>query len=116
MAIVAWPCVQPFVSHLKPLLQFHEPVPFVVPRRHPFATCPEVTQDEIIQSESRFLLLRWWRDHTPPEVARLAAQARYATDVHTESPSLACEGHAHGFFTQMYVTHALKAALSSKFP
>lgn len=108
MAVVAWPCVQPLVTDLKPLLHFHEPVPFVVPRRHPLATYATVTQGEIVESENRFLLLRWWQI-TPPEVAKLAAQARYATDVPREiALHLACEGHAHGFFTQMYVRHAVQ--------
>lgn len=116
MAVVAWPCVQPLVTDLKPLLHFHEPVPFVVPRRHPFATRSGVPQSEIVQSENRFLLLRWWQI-TPPEVARLAAQARYATDVPREiALHLACEGHAHGFFTQMYVRQALQESTLVEIP
>ena len=116
LAVIAWPCVQPLVTDLKPLLHFHEPVPFVVPRRHPFATRPGVIQSEILQSESRFLLLRWWQI-TPPEVARLAAQARYATDVPREiALHLACEGHAHGFFTQMYIIQTLQTGTLVEIP
>lgn len=116
LAVVAWPCVQPLVTDLKPLLHFHEPTPFVVPRGHPFATRPGITQSELIQSENRFLLLRWWQI-TPPEVARLAAQARYATDVPREiALHLACEGGAHGFFTQMYILSALRTGALVELP
>jgi len=108
LAIVAWPCVQPLATDLKPLLHFHEPAPFVVPRRHPFATRPSVTQAEIMASETRFLLLRWWQI-TPPEVVRLAAHARFSSDVPREiAVYLAREGHGHGFFTQAYITRELK--------
>jgi len=108
LAIIAWPCIQPLATDLKPLLQFHEPAPFVVPRRHPFATRPGVTQAEITQSETRFLLLRWWQI-APPEVARLAAQARFTADVPREiAVYLVREGHGVGFFTQAYIGRELQ--------
>lgn len=108
MAIVAWPCVQPLATDLKPLLHFHEPAPFVVPRRHPFATRTGVTQADILCSDIRFLLLRWWQI-TPPEVARLAAQARFTSDVPREiALYLARAGQGHGFFTQAYIAQAIK--------
>jgi len=108
MAIIAWPCVQPLAIDLKPLLHFHEPTPFVVPRRHPFATRSAVSQTEIIHSDLRFLLLRWWQI-TPPEVARLASYACFTSDVPREiALHLAREGHGHGFFTQAYIARELK--------
>ena len=103
LAIVTWPCVQPLATDLKPLLHFREQVPFVVPRRHPFAGRTGVTQAEIAQAETRFLLLRWWQ-LTPPELARLAAHARFTADVPREiAIYLAREGHACGFFTQGHI-------------
>jgi DNA-binding transcriptional LysR family regulator len=109
LAIVAWPCVQPLTTDLKPLLHFHEPVPFVVPRRHPFTQCDGVTQADIVQAETRFLLLRWWQI-APLEVRRLAARARFTADVPREvAIYLAREGHAFGFFTQGYVVREVQA-------
>ncbi len=108
LAIIAWPCVQPLTTDIKPLLHFHEPAPFVVPRRHPFTLRNGVTQAELVQSETRFLLLRWWQI-TPPEVARLAARARFTADVPREiAVYLAREGHGMGFFTQGYIARELQ--------
>jgi len=108
LAIVTWPCVQPLATDLKPLLHFREAVPFVVPRRHPFAGRSSITQAEIAQAETRFLLLRWWQ-LTPPELARLAAQARFAADVPREiALYLVREGHACGFFTVGHILGELE--------
>ncbi|MEZ4868604.1 MAG: LysR family transcriptional regulator [Caldilineaceae bacterium] len=108
LAIIAWPCVQPLTTDIKPLLHFHEPAPFVVPRHHPFAAQKAVTQREIIQAETRFLLLRWWQI-TPPAMLRLAAQARFTADVPREiAVYLARQGHAFGFFTQTYIARDLQ--------
>ena len=108
LAIITWPCVQPLVTDFKPLLHFHEPVPFVVPRCHPFTTRSAVTQADIVQSATRFLPLRWWQI-APPELMRLAAHARYTANVPQEiAIYLAREGHACGFFTKGYITRALQ--------
>ncbi|MBX3010593.1 MAG: LysR family transcriptional regulator [Caldilineaceae bacterium] len=108
LAIVAWPCVQPLTTDLKPLLRFHEPVPFVVPPHHPFATRAQITQADILAAEMRFLLLRWWQI-TPPELTRLAAHAYLSSDLPREIAYVwTCEGHGHGFFTQAYIHHDLQ--------
>ena len=108
LAVIAWPCVQPLVTDLKPLLQFHEPVLFTVPRRHPFAQRTAITQADIIECDTQFLLLRWWQI-THPEVARLAARAKFMADVPQEvALYLVREGHAFGFFTHAYIHRELK--------
>lgn len=108
LAIIAWPCVRPLATDLKPLLQFHEPVPFVVPPRHPFTMRSGVTQAEITAADTRFLLLRWWQI-TPLEVARLAAHASLAADVPREiALYLVRAGHGFGFFTQAYIAPDLQ--------
>ncbi|CAN5854715.1 hypothetical protein BH10CHL1_BH10CHL1_33840 [soil metagenome] len=116
LAIIAWPCIQPLATDLKPLLRFHEPAPFVVPQRHPFTARRGVTQAEITQSETRFLLLRWWQI-TPPEVARLAAHARFTADLPREiAVYLLREGHGMGFFPQAYIVRELQAGELAAIP
>ncbi|MCX6050101.1 MAG: LysR family transcriptional regulator [Chloroflexi bacterium] len=116
LAIIAWPCIQPLATDLKPLLHFHEPAPFVVPHRHPFTTQSGVTQAEISQSETRFLLLRWWQI-TPPEVARLAAHARFTADVPREiAVYLLREGHGMGFFPRAYIVRELQEGALVQIP
>lgn len=108
LAIITWPCVQPLTTDLKPLLHFREPTPFVVPQRHPFAGSGGVTQREIAENETTFLPLRWWQ-LTPPDVAQLAARARFTADVPSEvALYLVQEGRAYGFFTQGYITPELE--------
>lgn len=107
LAIVAWPCVQPLAADFVPLLHFHEPAPFIVHPRHPFASRPGITQADIIESDRCFMPLRWWQI-TPPEVVRLAGRARFSADVPREvAAHMACAGHGHGFFTQACITREL---------
>lgn len=108
LAIVAWPCVQPLTADIKPLLHLHEPAPFVTHYRHPFAASGGVTQADIIQSDTRFLPLRWWQI-TPPEVMQLASKARFTADVPREiAVYLTRQGHAFGFFTRAIVARELE--------
>lgn len=104
LAIITWPCVQPLTTDLRPLVHFREPTPFVVPKRHPFASGTGITQRDISQSNTLFLPLRWWQI-TPPIVAQLAARAPFSADVPSEiALYLLQEGHAYGFFTKGYIT------------
>lgn len=108
LAIVAWPCVQPLTEEIKPLFRLRESVPFVVHHQHPFAQRVGVTQAEITESETRFLLLRWWQI-TPPEIMQLARLARYTADVpHDIAVYLTREGHTCGLFTHGFVAQELK--------
>ena len=108
IGILTWPCVQPLVTDFTPLLHFHEPVPFVVPKGHPFAGRDSVTQTEIAESNTRFLPLRWWQI-APPALMELAARTRYTANVPMEVASyLVRQGHACGFFVRGYITRALQ--------
>lgn len=107
LAIITWPCVQPLTTDLKPLLHFRETAPLIVPRRHPFIARTSVTQAEIIADDLRFLPLRWWQI-MPPEIAQLAARARFTVDVPSEiALYLISEGYGMGFVTEGYIAHEL---------
>lgn len=108
LAIITWPCVQPLTTDLKPLLHFREKAPLIVPHHHPFATRASVTQADIIADDLRFLPLRWWQI-TPPEIAQLAARARFTVDVPSEiALYLVSEGYGMGFITEGYITPDLE--------
>ncbi|MCB0063620.1 MAG: LysR family transcriptional regulator [Caldilineaceae bacterium] len=108
LAVITWPCVQPLTTDFRPLLHFREKAPLIVPRNHPFAARTSVTQAEIIADDLRFLPLRWWQI-MPPEIAQLAARARFTVEVPSEiAIYLLAEGYAMGFVTEGYIAPELK--------
>ncbi|HRW08237.1 MAG TPA: LysR family transcriptional regulator [Caldilineaceae bacterium] len=116
LAIITWPCVQPLTTDLQPLLNFREHAPLIVPARHPFATRPTVTQSDIVNDDVRFLPLRWWQI-TPPDLAYLAARARFTADVPKELATyLVAEGQATGFFTEGYIAQELASGAVAAVP
>lgn len=109
LAILAWPCIQPLTADIQPILHFHEAVPFVVPRRHPFANRESITQSEIVSMETQYFHLRWWQI-TPPELLRIAAQARSVVDIpHEIALYLARQGQGCGFFTRAFIDRELQS-------
>jgi DNA-binding transcriptional LysR family regulator len=109
MALITWPCLEPPLVELIPLLYVHEPVVLIVPRQHPLARRESVTQADILEWGDPFLQLRWWQA-THVSVARLAVRAKSVADVPMEvARYLVLNGVGVGFFTHTLIAEDLAA-------
>jgi DNA-binding transcriptional LysR family regulator len=109
MGLITWPCLDPLLADLTPLLYIHEPVVFVVPKNHPLAQRDTVTQADILEWGDPFLKLRWWQA-THISVARLATRAKSVADVPMQvARYLVLHGVGIGFFTRTLIAEDLAA-------
>ncbi|MFL5800363.1 MAG: LysR family transcriptional regulator [Roseiflexaceae bacterium] len=109
MGLITWPCLDPLLADLTPLLYLREPVVFVVPKNHPLARRDTVTQADILEWGDPFLKLRWWQA-THVSVARLATRAKSVADVPMEvARYLVLHGIGIGFFTHTLIAEDLAA-------
>ena len=107
--LICWPCLDPLLADMTPLLHLREPVALVAPRGHPLAGRTAVTRDEVSAESDPFLLLRWWQA-TPMEVTRLAAGARSVADVPMDTGRfLLAHGVGVGFFPRMVIAPDLES-------
>lgn len=107
LALIAWPCIEPPLAELQPLLELHEPVLLVAPRDHPLAGRTDVSTAELLAHCTPLLLVRWWQT-THPAVARLAAAAPTLANVPPEAArELLAAGVGLGFFTRTQVADLL---------
>lgn len=100
LALVGWPCVEPPLAELAPVLRLREPVALLVPRDHPLAGRADVREDEVAPHCAPLLLVRWWQS-TPRALARIAAQSASVANVPPETArELLAGGVGIGFFTR----------------
>jgi len=108
LGLICWPCLDPLLADMTPLLHLHEPVVLVAPRAHPLADRMAVTRDDVSAESDPFLLLRWWQA-TPMDVTRLAAGARSVADVPMDTGRfLLAHGVGVGFFPRMVIAPDLE--------
>jgi LysR family transcriptional regulator, low CO2-responsive transcriptional regulator len=116
LALVAWPCVEPPLVELAPVLRLCEPVVLVTPRGHPLAGQSSVTEEQVASHCAPLLLVRWWQT-THPSVARIAARASSVANVPPETArELIANGVGIGFFTRVQVADLLDSGLAAEVP
>jgi len=103
IGLICWPCLDPLLADMTPLLHLHEPVVLVAPRGHPLAGRAAVTRDDIIAQSDPFLLLRWWQA-TPMDGARSVADVPMDT-----GRFLLAHGVGVGFFPRMVIAPDLES-------
>ncbi len=109
LALICWPCLDPLLADMTPVVQLREQMVFAVSPQHPLAKPEGITQAEILAHSSPFLLLRWWQV-TPLEIAQLVAQARFVLDVPNETGRyLIASGQGGGFFSRPTILPDLEA-------
>jgi len=109
LGLICWPCLDPLLADMTPLLHLHEPVVLVAPRGHPLAGRTAVTRDDVVAQSDPFLLLRWWQA-MPMDVTRLAAGARSVADVPMDTGRfLLAHGVGVGFFPRMVIAPDLES-------
>ncbi len=107
MALICFPCVDPLLADITPVLQLQENMVFVVSPQHRLAQPAGITQAEILSHSNPFLLLRWWQN-TPFEIELLATQAKATLDVPNETGRyLVTHGQGAGFFSKPTIASEL---------
>ena len=103
IALICWPCLDPLLADMTPVIHLREPVVFVVPRYHPLSHRTGVMQEEMLAQSHLFLLLRWWQA-APNPIAHLTAQAASVADVPMDTGRfLLRSGVGVGFFAKMMI-------------
>nr|PZN22009.1 MAG: LysR family transcriptional regulator [Chloroflexota bacterium] len=109
MALIAWPCADPLVGELEPLLLLRERVLLAAAPTHELAQRGVVDADEVAALARPFLLLRWWLS-LPAPVARLAQRAWPVIDVPMETGrQMVLSGAGAAFFPWMQASDLLAA-------
>jgi DNA-binding transcriptional LysR family regulator len=108
MGIVCYPCLEPLLAELTPLLRLSETVTLLTAPNHPLARQPQISEADVIALSEPFILLRWWQV-TPRPLERLAERAR-AADLPLETATVLLEsGTGAGFYTQMTALPSIRA-------
>jgi DNA-binding transcriptional LysR family regulator len=116
LALIAWPCAEPPLATLTPILRLREPVVLVAPRRHPLAGRDDVTETEVVRHCAPLLLVRWWQS-THPAVARIASGAASVANVPPETArELVAAGIGIGFFTRAHAAGLLASGAAAEVP
>jgi LysR family carnitine catabolism transcriptional activator len=108
MGFVCYPCLDPLLAELTPLLRLREPVSLMAAPSHPLAQQGTVHEQDVVALSQPFVLLRWWQV-TPRHLERLAERAR-AADLAVETATHLLEsGVGAGFYTKMVGLPSLNA-------
>lgn len=109
LALICWPCLDPLLADMTPVVRLQEQMVFVVSPKHPLAKPEGIAQADILQHSNPFLLLRWWQV-TPLEIAQIVAQSRSVLDIPNETGRyLVAHGQGGGFFSRPTVLPDLEA-------
>jgi len=116
IALICWPCLDPLLADMTPVLHLQEPLVLAVPKNHPLAKRTSVTQEELLSHAEVFLLLRWWQ-MTPIPITQLATQAKAVADVPMDTGRfLLRSGVGVGFFTKAVILPDIEAGYVSEVP
>lgn len=108
LALICWPCIDPLVTNLTPLIIMQDPVILVAHPNHPLSQYSSISQEHVALESNPFLLLQWWQV-CPMPIARLAARASNAAEVPTDiGRYLISEGVGAGFFVEAVVQNELE--------
>lgn len=103
IALICWPCLDPLLADMTPVLHLQEPIVLAVPQNNPLANRTGITQEELLAYNDIFLLLRWWQV-MPIPIAQLAAQVKSVADVPMDTGRfLLKSGVGIGFFAKMVI-------------
>jgi DNA-binding transcriptional LysR family regulator len=109
LAIVAWPCPESLAIELTPLLHLCERVVLVAAPNHPLARARTATAEQVALRAQPLLVMRWWLE-LPPQLARLADQARSRLDVPMDTGRyMVLRGSGAGFFPWMQVAELIQS-------
>lgn len=116
IAVICWPCLDPLLADMTPVVHLREPIVLAVPQDNPLVNRTGVTQEELLVHTDLFLLLRWWQA-TPIHIARLAAQATLVADVPMDTGRfLLRSGVGVGFFAKMMILPDIKVGQVVEIP
>jgi DNA-binding transcriptional LysR family regulator len=116
LALIAWPCVEPPLADLAPVLRLREPVALIAPRHHPLAGRADVTEADVVRHCAPLLLVRWWQT-THPSVARIAARAASVANVPPETArELLANGVGISLFTRTHAAGLLGSGQVAEIP
>ncbi|MEM8643205.1 MAG: LysR family transcriptional regulator [Cyanobacteria bacterium P01_G01_bin.54] len=121
LAFICWPCLDPIIADMTPVLHIQEPVVFAVPNTSPLANRDTITQAELLSHADPFLLLQWWQV-MPMAITRLVSQAKTVANVPMGTGRfLLKNGIGMGFFTQAAIlpdieTDQVRSVAVAEFP
>ena len=100
VGLICWPCLDPLLADLTPLLQLRESVTLLTSPEHALTRLTTVRQQDVAELSCPLVFLRCWQV-TPKPLAHLCKQAN-AVDLPTETAKyLLRSGVGAGFFTEM---------------
>ncbi len=103
LALICWPCIDPLITNLTPLLSMQDPVVLVSHKNHALAQYASLNQEQLASESNPFLLLQWWQT-CPMQIARLANRANNTAEVPMDTGRyLLHEGIGAGFFIKAVV-------------
>ena len=109
LAFICWPCLDPLLADMTPVLHIQEPVILAVPDTSALANRNAITQAELLSHANPFLMLRWWQV-TPMAITRLVNQAKTVADVPMDTGRfLIKKGVGMGFFTEAAILPDIEA-------
>ena len=109
LAFICWPCLDPIIADMTPVVHIREPVVLAVPNTSPLAKHTSITQDELLIHADPLLMTRWWQV-TPMAITRLMNQAKTVLDVPMDTGRfLIKHGIGMGLFTEAAISPALEA-------
>ena len=109
LAFICWPCLDPIIADMTPVIHLREPVVLAVPNTSPLAKRNSVTQNELLVHADPLLMMRWWQV-TPMAITRLMNQAKTVLDVPMDTGRfLIKHGIGMGLFTEAAILPALEA-------
>ncbi|MBE9100201.1 LysR family transcriptional regulator [Vacuolonema iberomarrocanum] len=109
LAFICWPCIDPIIADMTPVLSIREPIVFAVPSTSPLAKRDAVSQTELLSYANPLLLLRWWQV-TPMAITRLVSQAKSVASVPMDTGRfLLKNGIGMGFFTEATILPDIEA-------
>ncbi|MEM6431449.1 MAG: LysR family transcriptional regulator [Deinococcota bacterium] len=115
LGFVCWPCLEPLLADLTPVLHLREPVHLFTSPEHPLTQLGRVQTEDVIAHSKPLILLRWWQV-TPRHLARLCSRAGAADLCSASALHLVKYGQGAGFFNQMVVQEELEAGTISRVP
>mgnify|MGYP001042896661 CR=1 FL=1 len=109
LALIAWPCVDPLIAEVTPLLGMREEILLMCGRGHPFAKRERLTRANVVAESDPFLLCRVWQI-VPPVIGALATEATRLVDVAMDTGRYFLQHNTGaGYFPPLTYAHEIAA-------
>lgn len=113
LAFICWPCLDPLIADMTPVVQMQESVALAVSSASALAKRDFITQEEVLWHANPFLSLRWWQV-MPMAITRLVNRAKTVADVPMDTGRfLIRSGIGMGFFPEAAIMADIEAGCIS---